>query len=67
MNDDERTNEVFYSQKNWGEFECLVKLPAEIDVGRLKQPKAILADEPLLPSMLHSFDIPPAQTTKHKK
>jgi hypothetical protein len=50
MNEYDETNETLYCQ-NWGDFK-LEKLPKEIDINRLKQPKAILIDEPLLPSIL---------------
>ena len=44
------TNETSYCQ-SWGDFK-LEKLPKEIDINRLKQPKGIIVDEPLLPSFL---------------
>ncbi len=50
MNQYNETNETSFSQ-SWGDIK-LEKLPKEIDVNRLKQPKAILVDEPLLPSFL---------------
>lgn len=36
----------------WGEIK-LEKLPAEVDVQRLKQLKPIIVDEPLLPNILY--------------
>ena len=37
---------------NWGHIP-LQKLPKEIDINRLKTPRAVLADDPLLPSILN--------------
>ena len=41
-------------KEKWGSIK-LAKLPKEIDINRLKQLRPIIADEPLLPSVLNCY------------
>ncbi len=56
----EKTSDV--TSVKWGSIK-LAKLPQEIDINRLKQLRPIIADEPLLPSILScQFDFPNSPT-----
>lgn len=50
----------------WGKLK-LNKLPGEINVGKLKQARNVLADEPLLPSILTYESTTPENEFKIKK
>lgn len=50
----------------WGKLK-LNKLPGEINVGKLKQARNVLADEPLLPSILTYESTTPENELKIKK
>jgi len=55
------------SYEKWGSIK-LSKLPKEIDINRLKQLRPIIADEPLLPSILHcNFDSTIRPTSQENK